>query len=624
MLLTYPGVYIQELSSGVQPITGVATSIAAFIGYAPQGSTTEAVLVQSWSDYQSQFGGLSAGNYLGYAVSQFFSNGGQQAYIVRLVGSGCAAASSSANPIGGTLLLYAASPGAWGNNLQVAVTTQPGNASRFSLQVIDGTSGKVLESYANLSVAPTDPQYVVAVINGDSQYVTFVNPTQQTSPAPSGPPVSNTIPGPVQAAPVAHATGGSLAAGQYFYQVSAVYGNLESAPSNEQSVTTTGTASSNTISWTAAPSYQNQAPTAYKIYRGTAAGKESGYYSPGNVTTFADTGTASLTAGLPVAVQLSGGQDGTVLQPNDGNFEPAALTGVHLLDRVPIFNLLCVPGESDATTIQSLQQYCNSKRAFYIVDAPQNVQTSYLTTNGPSGTSPSAGGGPSNQLNANSNLTGQYSINSAYYFPWVSAPDPLFGNRPALFPPCGFVAGIYAATDANFGVWKAPAGIDASLTGVSGLQYTLTDLENGTLNIQAVNCLRQFRVYGDVVWGARTLQGNDQAGSQWKYVPIRRLALFIESSLYDGTQWVVFEPNDERLWGQIRLNVGVFMQGLFLQGAFQGTTPSQAYFVKCDAENNPQSSIDQGIVNVLVGFAPLYPAEFVVIQIQQMAGQLQA
>jgi len=167
-------------------------------------------------------------------------------------------------------------------------------------------------------------------------------------------------------------------------------------------------------------------------------------------------------------------------------------------------------------------------------------------------------------------------------------------------------------------VWKAPAGIDASLTGVSGLQTVLTDSENGSVNIQAVNCLRQFRLPGNVVWGARTMQGADQAGSQWKYVPIRRLALFVESSLYEGTQWVVFEPNDERLWGQIRLNVGTFMQGLFLPGAFQGTTPTQAYFVKCDAENNPQSNIDQGIVTVLVGFAPLYPAEFVVIQIQQI------
>jgi phage tail sheath protein FI len=185
------------------------------------------------------------------------------------------------------------------------------------------------------------------------------------------------------------------------------------------------------------------------------------------------------------------------------------------------------------------------------------------------------------------------------------------------------VAGIYASTDANRGVWKAPAGIGASLTGVAGLQYNLTDLENGDLNIKAINCIRQFRTYGNVVWGARTLQGNDQAASQWKYVPIRRLALYLESSLYEGTQWVVFEPNDEPLWAQIRLNVGAFMQGLFLQGAFQGTTPHQAYFVKCDAENNPQASIDKGIVTILVGFAPLYPAEFVVIQIEQMAGQVQ-
>ena len=165
------------------------------------------------------------------------------------------------------------------------------------------------------------------------------------------------------------------------------------------------------------------------------------------------------------------------------------------------------------------------------------------------------------------------SINSAFYFPWVNAPDPLQQGRIKPYPPCGFVAGIYAATDATRGVWKAPAGIDAGLSGEAGLKTVLTDLQNGTLNINAVNCLRNFPVYGDVVWGARTLRGNDQTGSEWKYVPIRRLALFLESSLYQGTQWVVFEPNDERLWSQIRLNVGAFMQGLFLQGAFQGTTP---------------------------------------------------
>jgi phage tail sheath protein FI len=150
------------------------------------------------------------------------------------------------------------------------------------------------------------------------------------------------------------------------------------------------------------------------------------------------------------------------------------------------------------------------------------------------------------------------------------------------------------------------------------LDVVLTDLQNGSLNPYAVNCLRQFPVLGNVIWGARTMLGADAEGSQWKYIPIRRLAMYIESSLYQGTQWAVFEPNDAPLWSQIRLNIGSFMQQLFLKGAFQGSSPQQAYFVKCDAENNPQANIDQGILTVTVGFAPLYPAEFVVIQIQQM------
>src|ERR1700688_4344449 len=227
-----------------------------------------------------------------------------------------------------------------------------------------------------------------------------------------------------------------------------------------------------------------------------------------------------------------------------------------------------------------------TKRAFYIVDSPQYATISSLITNGPVGSSPGS-------------ITGVNANYSAFYFPWVQAPDPLVGNRPTLYPPCGFVAGIYAATDASRGVWKAPAGIEAGITGATGLQYNMTDLETGDLNIQAINCLREFKVYGDVVWGARTLEGNDQAGSEWKYIPIRRLALYIESSLYEGTQWVVFEPNDAPLWSQIRLNVGAFMQGLFLKGAFQGTSPRQAYFVTCDAENNPQASIDLRVVNIL-------------------------
>jgi phage tail sheath protein FI len=520
--LSFPGVYIEELPSGVHTITGVATSIAAFVGWAPQGPVNEAVLIESWSDFERQFGGLTSGVYLGYAVNQFFGNGGQQAYIVRLVATAAdtptaVTKAATAFNVVSTFTLYASSPGQWANSIQVTVTPSTADPTRFSVlvQQVNGAQITTLESYANLSVSPTDPQYVVTVIDSDSNYITFINPaiSPPTPPPPPALPVGPPIP-------------------------------------------------------------------------------------------------VTLGAGTP-------GVDGDVLVPSTNqNFELAlaSLTGgvgIHLLDRVDIFNLLCVPGETDAPTIKNLQTYCKGKRAFYIVDPPQLSTAAGLNTSGPVGAGTVSVVGPDASY-------------AAYYFPWVNAPDPLFGNRPALFPPCGFVAGIYASTDASRGVWKAPAGIGAGLSGELGLQYNLTDLENGNLNPQAINCLREFKVYGDVVWGARTLDGNDQTGSQWKYVPIRRLALYLESSLLDGTQWVVFEPNDERLWSQIRLNVGAFMQGVFLQGAFQGTTPQQAYFVKCDAENNPQSSIDLGIVNILVGFAPLYPAEFVVIQIQQMAGQLQA
>jgi hypothetical protein len=486
----------------------VATSIAAFAGTAPQGSIDEAVLVQSWSDFQTEFGGLVAGNYLGYSVNQFFANGGQQAYIVRVAPSDVKTADSSqaTTPftIGG-LKLYASSPGLWGDNLLITTALAP-DGVHFSIlvQLVSTTGGatQTLENFYNLSLSTTDPNYVVPIINNDSQYVSFLAQGSTTPPTPT---------------------------------------------------TTTLT------------------PTS--------------------------------------AMQLKGGSDGTAIAVNDGAFETQLTSttgGVSLLSQVPIFNLLCVPGEAEGGTISQLQAFCATYRAFLIVDAP--LSASYTSLNTAHGPDPTI-------------ITAPNAANSAYYFPWISAQDPLFGNRPTLLPPCGFVAGIYAATDANRGVWKAPAGIDAGLTGALGLQFNLTDLQNGALNTLGINCLREFRTYGNVVWGARTLLGNDAVGSQWKYVPIRRFALFLESSLYEGTQWVVFEPNDEALWGQIRLNVGSFMQQLFLQGAFQGTTPQQAYFVKCDAENNPQASINQGIVNILVGFAPLYPAEFVVIQIQQIAGQ---
>jgi len=160
--------------------------------------------------------------------------------------------------------------------------------------------------------------------------------------------------------------------------------------------------------------------------------------------------------------------------------------------------------------------------------------------------------------------------------------------------------------------------IDAILRGVAGLDYLMSDGENGVLNPLAIDCLRNFPVYGQVVWGARTLFGADARASEWKYIPIRRLALMIEESLFRGTKWVVFEPNDEPLWAKIRQNVGAFMTTLFRQGAFQGSTPDKAFFVKCDGETTTAADRNLGVVNVEVGFAPLKPAEFVVLKIQQI------
>ncbi len=501
--LTYPGVYIEEIPSGVRTITGVATSIAAFAGWAPSGPTDHAGLVLGFADFARRYGGLDSRSLLGYAVNQFFANGGQQAYIVRLVGGTAKAAKVT---LDGKLELTASSEGLWVNDFAVVTRKSSFDATRFRLSVVNwklAPAGVALESFDNLSMKADDPRFVTSVLAAQSAYVS-----------------------------------------------AAVLGGATDPPAD------------------------------------TAAGD------------------------IPAGAKLTGGVDGDVLAPNDPAFEtallpPAGSGGLYQLDRINLFNLLCVPGETSAGTISGLQKFCRDHRAFLIADSADGATVDALD------------GG------LDGAITGADAINAAFYFPWISAADPLQQSRPRTFPPCGFVAGIYARTDATRGVWKAPAGSDASVTGALGVSAMLTNGENGVLNPLAINCIRNFPVYGTVVWGARTLQGNDERGSEWKYVPVRRTALFIEESLYRGTQWVVFEPNDEPLWAQIRLNVGAFMQNLFRQGAFQGKTPNDAYFVKCDKETTTQNDINLGIVNIVVGFAPLKPAEFVVIQLQQMAGQIQ-
>jgi hypothetical protein len=295
-------------------------------------------------------------------------------------------------------------------------------------------------------------------------------------------------------------------------------------------------------------------------------------------------------------------------------------TGIFALDGADLFNLLCIPPltrDHDVadTTWAKAAAYCQSRRAMLIVDPKKKWTANQSTAISEAQTG----------VNTLRGAVGNdYAINAMVYFPRLRQPDPLSENRLDDFAPSGAVAGIIARTDVQRGVWKAPAGLAASFAGTQGFTYTMTDGQNGDLNPNGLNCLRSFPVAGHLVWGARTLAGADLLASEWKYIPVRRLALYIEESLFRGTQWVVFEPNDEPLWAQIRLNVGSFMHDLFRQSAFQGASPRDAYFVKCDRETTTQSDINRGVVNILVGFAPLKPAEFVVIKLQQMSGQIVA
>jgi phage tail sheath protein FI len=256
-----------------------------------------------------------------------------------------------------------------------------------------------------------------------------------------------------------------------------------------------------------------------------------------------------------------------------------------------------------SSAITSALQYCMPRRAFMIVDVPQSVATvtamqSWAQTY---------------VLNAN-NYSG------AVYFPRLLMPDPLNSYRNRNVAPSGTLAGVYARTDASTGVWTAPAGTAASLMGAT-VAIPVTDAQDGQLNPLGINCLRAFPVFGNVSWGTRTLAGADQIDSQWKYIPIRRLVDYIEMSLVQSLKWVVFQPNDQTLWTNISQEVSTFLQGLYSQGALFGATAAQAYFVTCDATTTTPTDIAQGIVNIVVGVAPVTPAEFVVLQIQQIAGQ---
>lgn len=506
--VSYPGVYIDEVSSGVRTIAGVSTSIGLFAGWSAKGATDSAVRVNNFTEFEREFGGLDPRSLLAYSVRHFFDNGGSDTYVLRIAAADAVAAQAT---LGAGFTVDARSPGGWSNRYKVRSTRRAApDDTRFRIDVLDGNANDaIVETYENLSLAQNDPRFPPNIVNSRSGVI----------------------------------------------RITATAGNA----------------------------------------------------APADQTVFLGNTTAQVAP--PVTAAARAAADGSVLSPADNDFRTALLArfGVgSITDRLDLFNLLCVPGLTHAATIATLQGECRRRRAFMIVDAAPDATVADMASTGTIG------------------LTGNDGLFSAVYFPWARAVDPVQGGVVRDFPPCGFVAGVFARTDGSRGVWKAPAGSEASLNGAVGLSLALSDPQNGQLNPLAVNCLRTLPVYGNVVWGTRTLHGQNDRGSEWKYVPVRRTALYLEESLYRGTQWVVFEPNDEPLWAQIRLNVGAFMNNLFRQGAFQGTSPRDAYFVKCDRETTTQSDINNGIVNIHVGFAPLKPAEFVILRIQQIAGEIAA
>ncbi len=609
---TYPGVYIEEVPSPVRTIAGVSTAVTAFVGYTRRGPLHKATPVFNFGEFERIFGGLDRDSLMSYAVYMFFLNGGTEAWIVRTA-QGASKGNVTLKDGGGTsvLTVEAANEGAWGNALRLQVddnTLDP--TSLFNLTVTEkGSDGKVIteERFLNLSMDPNSSRYVIDVVNAGSRLIQIadIRPATTTDHAATRPVQTGTTSGDLAALDLSTVTGsmtvsisgtsGTIALGTAPASLSALRAELEGelrqlrSPLNTIRVQLIGTR----LRFTLGPEYESKTIT----------------FSGGLASTLKLTGDE--VSIQPQSFALTNGQDGSPPSATQLRGTRSQKTGLYALEDVDIFNILCLPGAADlgsgANAVYSeALAYGRERRAFLLVDIPSSVRDVEAMKT---------------WLDNNANLKAP---NAAIYFPRVRIADPLNEYRPRSVPSSGAIAGLYARTDSTRGVWKAPAGIDASLRGVVGLDYKLSNQETGVLNPLGVNCLRILPVYGPVAWGARTLKGADVFASEWKYVPVRRLALFIEESLYRGTQWVVFEPNDEPLWAQIRLNVGAFMHRLFRQGAFQGATPREAYFVKCDKETTPQDDIDRGIVNILVGFAPLKPAEFVIIKISQITGQSSA
>jgi phage tail sheath protein FI len=694
--LRYPGIYTQELSSGVRTISGAPTSVALFVGPTKAGIDGRPTRVLNFGDFERSFGGLSQTSSLSYSVLHFFANGGGEAFVIRVPANGAVAAETlfksdgSANE---SLRATALGAGLAGNEIFLEFdpfginahpySTAPAHDKKlFNLTITDRLTGRS-ERFGNVTTSSSDARFASTVVNdqatGSKLVKLTVNATSGIGAAspqangtvyklgtlPAGPKFTSTInlllsvsvlaadgsaaaalfatplpvtvfatgtPVPVSvlemsiklvaainAAIRADATAAALMEGVEIEGALFEGGTLlrlRTAPPgagtpvrrlSDATVTIAdpaaplpaGTAGFlATFFSTATPAVSN--PSRYRL--------GAPYLAAGQVIVVAaPVAPATTPAATPVA-GLDGDPNG---QPNSNAFKQAVMD---LEGPDPFFNILCLPdlvrpSPTDPNALQHANapsvyaeaaRICKKKFAFLLIDPPPNV-----TSVGAAESWKTVG------------FTFQ-SNTSAAYFPNIRVDDPLMPGSIKSHPPSGAVAGVFARTDGQVGVWQAPAGTTASLSGAYGPSVLLSDDEHGLLNPIGLNCIRQFPTFGTVVFGSRTVDGSNAMASEYKYVPVSRTRNYILRTLSEALRWAVHQPNGEQLWSQLRMNVNAFMQGLFRAGAFKGVMSRDAYFVACDATTTTADDINQGIVNIVIGFAPLKPAEFVVISLRQI------
>ncbi|MEN3331915.1 MAG: uncharacterized protein V7641_1280 [Blastocatellia bacterium] len=610
---TYPGVYVEEIPSGVRTITGVATSITAFLGRAQRGPVNEPVTINSFGDFERTYGGLGEKYPMSYAVKDFYLNGGSQAIIVRLY-----------HPFFAT-----EAEGQQARTTAQSVADAAVGADAGAAATAARAKAETIKADANKSKAEKDAAEVVAkaaeAANVQGASAADVKKAATAAVDTAAPRKAHLTVDDLTLEAVSEGTwGNSLRArveGKVPQEVADRYG-LQAADLFNLLVQDGQTG---TIEKFLNVSVKPSVRQLDRVLLNESNLVRVAGALPANPPAPSDDGLSADDLKKPLfSNERSAGvadadksAPGSPLGSSDYIGSEDNKTGQYALNKVDLFNLLCIPpdtrdGDTPDDVYQAAMTYCFDHRAMLLVDPKKEWSANTATAAAKARDGVDSLG-----------LAGPAARNAALFFPRVLESDPQREGQIDTFVPCGLVAGVMARTDTQRGVWKAPAGLDAAINGIQGLEVNLNDPENGMLNPLGINCLRSFPVYGRVVWGARTRRGADQLGDEYKYIPVRRTALYIEESLYRGLKWVVFEPHDEPLWAQIRLNVGAFMHNLFRQGAFQGKTPREAYFVKCDKETTTQNDINLGIVNVVVGFAPLKPAEFVIIKLQQIAGQIE-